>query len=320
MTEFHVTSGSATTSVKQHSRVRRLASGVLVAALAVVSLTTSSGCIVIAGNSANNWNDDLARETRVATVDHVPGKPLTIRSHNGSVTVHKGGTDKVQITANIRARTKERLEKVEVRSERTTDGTLLIEPRFPENRPKGSEGCSFDIVIPDVQSVAVSTSNGSVEVEGLSGRAVLESSNGGMALTSHEGQAQLNTSNGQIKIRGVKGDINADSSNGGISIVGATGKVIAETSNAAIECEMAPDAPGPVTLETSNGAIVLGVGPAFAGELFADTSNAAISLTNLSADSNVTKSRASLKFKTPGGKSVVETSNGAIKIRGQNAG
>jgi DUF4097 and DUF4098 domain-containing protein YvlB len=286
-------------------------------ALAFGGVTTASGCIVIAdGGSYSSWDDSTVKETRVTHVDHVAGSAIKVGSFNGAVAIRKGGTDKVDVTAKIRARTSERLQQVVIRTERSGDGVLHIEPLFPGNQHKGGEGVSFDITIPDTAGVSVQTSNGAIDVDGLAGPVDLRSSNGAITLTAHAGNATLETSNGAIKVRGTTGDINADTSNGHIDIVGATGKVVADSSNGAIECEMAPSAPGPVNLDTSNGSIRLTIGPEFGGELEADTSNASVSLVNVrAASSKVAKGHASLKFEKTGGKSVLDTSNGSITVK-----
>lgn len=287
-------------------------------ALAVGTVASASGCVIIADGSGgySSWNEETVKETRVTHVEHVAGKPIKVGSFNGSVAIRKGGTDKVDVTATIRARNKERLEKVAIRTERSADGTLHIEPLFPENQHKGSEGVSFEITVPDAAGVSVLTSNGSVDVDGLAGKADLIASNGAVTLTSHTGDAKLKTSNGSIKVRNTTGDIDADTSNGHIDLVGVTGSVKADTSNGGIDCEMAAAGQGPVNLDTSNGAIHLTVGPAFGGSLVADTSNASITLVNIdAATANVEKGHASIKFKAEGSRSVLDTSNGSITIK-----
>ncbi len=279
-------------------------------------VSAASGCIVIADGGSSSWRDETVKETRTTSVDHVASKAISVRSGNGSVAIHKGGADKVEITAVIRARTQERLEKVVIRADRDASGNLTIDSVFPDNQRKSGEGVSYQVTIPDAVGVTVTSSNGAIDIDSLAGKADLSTSNGAITLTSHAGDAHVQTSNGAIKLRNINGRIDADTSNGKIDIINASGVVVADTSNGSIECELAPSAAGPVDLDTSNGAIHLTVGPAFGGTLEADTSSASINLVNLNlANSKVDRGHASLKFKNEGQKSTIDTSNGAITIK-----
>src|SRR5690606_1785966 len=106
---------------------------------------------------------NLERETRVMQVAHTPSAPLVIRTDNGKVEiVSDPAASDVSITAELRAQTLDRLERTSVNAARGEDGTLRIGVNWADGRPLNSEGCSFDIVVPDALGVDVETHNGAI--------------------------------------------------------------------------------------------------------------------------------------------------------------
>ena len=262
--------------------------------------------------------DDLVREERTLTADHVAGGALDVRTANGSVTVEREARADVQIEAEIAARSQERLDEIEVVVEREDDRTLAISIRWPEGGRRGSESASLTIAIPDVDGVEIATSNGSITVEGLAGEADLETSNGSVTVEDHDGEVSIETSNGRVEASGVDGDIEADTSNGRIEIDGATGSVLATTSNGGIDIRLDDASAGPVEARTSNGAIDLEVGGGFTGVLTVQTANGSIDIEVPGTVEIVERStrRAELDF-GGSGDSVARSSNGRISVRAE---
>lgn len=305
--------------------MRRNRATVLAAAgLIGLSCATAAlgGCVVsIGGGEERDWssgwnNDDLRTEERQMTVAALPAKPVHVRTMNGAVSVKRADVSEVKIKAKVRARDAERLAKTQILAERDADGMLKVSVKWADDRRKNNEGVSFEIQVPDADGVDIDTSNGSVAITGLSGRAVLETSNGGISASDHGGDVRASTSNGGISMTGVRGSIDVESSNGGITIKDAGGAVTADTSNGAISVHLGPASSGPVKADTSNGTIELIVGPSFAGTVRADTSNAAVDV-DVPGSVRVTRlsrTDAQVQFAAAGPGSVLDTSNGRITI------
>jgi len=267
----------------------------LLSAALVGSLPMLGGCIIIAGSSGCSESAPH-HETRTSTVPHVTGRALYVETGNGEVDIHRAGTDQVTVTAKIRATTDERLKAARVVTERDADGTLRVTVEWPDNKRRGSEGCSFDIAIPDAIGVTAQSSNGGITLRGLAG------------------DADLRSSNGEIDVRDHDGAVRARTSNGGIELVNVT-KVDADSSNGSVNIRLRSDATGPVRADTSNGNVTLEVGPAFAGEVVCSTSNGSIRDRTGRATSTTQHSnkRATFRF-GDGGQSTLDTSNGTITI------
>ncbi len=266
-------------------------------AVLACSLATLAGCNF-------GWQSARFKETRQLMVDHEPGAGVDVETRNGAIDVRVVQVDSVEIDAHIRAITQERLNLTEVVASRLDDGTLYLRVQWPEGGRKGSEGCSFDIRLPDAYGATLKSSNGALTLVGASGRASLTTSNGRITVENHEGDVIVDTSNGRVQLAQINGSVDADTSNGSVRV------------------ELADAASGPIRIDTSNGSVHVGVGGAFAGELSAKTSNGSVSLVGFSPEEIAEKRRRSCRLHAEavigppgeGGESRVSSSNGSISI------
>ncbi len=259
----------------------------------------------------------LVEETRQVNVAHSAGMPLAVTTANGAVHVTAASPgQEVSVKAALRAETAERLAATKVVAERKADGTLSIGIDWPADGRRGSEGCSFDISIPDAKGVTINTSNGPVSVNGLTGDAVLRSSNASITAGHQAGNVDAHTSNAGIIVSGPGGDITAVTRNGHIEIVDAPGAVSADTSNGKVDVRMTDAAPGPVRIVTSNGSVRIEVGAGFKGQLTAKTSNGRVRVSPSTAVRNPAHGEtASVVTLGEGGQeSTAKTSNAGIDI------
>lgn len=293
---------------------------------ALAGASVASGCVVVVGGHGHHsWDDDhkghTNKETRTISVPHIAGKPIEVKSRNGSVSIVRDSTiTDVSIEAVIYSKNQERLTGAKVEAVRDGDGGLRVSVVWPAGRWQSNDGCSFKIRMPDATGVNVDTSNGSITFEGLDGDAVADTSNGSVRVERQGGSLRADTSNGKININGVAGNVVADTSNGGITIVDVAGSVIADSSNGKVSVTLAPSSSGPVTVDTSNGSVEVVCGEAFAGEVAMDTSNGSITLTESDGTVHKGKGRLSASVGTGGARSVVSTSNGSIQFKIQASG
>ena len=241
---------------------------------------------------------------KVTSAAHSTNMPIDVTTRNGAISIQASSGQAVEITAHLKSKDEQRLQSAVIDAVRSSDGTLMIGVTWPDGKWHFNDGCSFEILVPDANGILARTSNGSLTFAGLSGT------------------VDAHTSNGRITITGHDGPINADTSNGRITITGATGAVNADTSNGSIKVTLTDTNPGPVHLDSSNGAITLEVGPAFAGQLVADTSNGKVTFGPFPdgltvTDQRVSRSNGHATFGTGGERSVVDTSNGSISVKGK---
>lgn len=264
---------------------RGVAAGLLLAA------AISGGCIA--------WDDAKFEQTTTLSAPHRAGSGLRVKAHNGSVTVRKSPGSEVSITAHLKMTTEERLGQVTLVANRDSAGVLDIYAEPPEGHWKGSEGCAFEITLPEAVGVEIHSDNGRIEIGGLAGAANLE------------------TSNGRIVVQGHDGDLKAETSNGKVEAEGVTGPADVRTSNGSVTLRLADANPGPVTIRTSNGAVELMVGSGFRGDLSVDTSNGSIRVPESAEGVRVRgmdRHSARLTFGDGGKGSSIQTSNGSVTV------
>ena len=211
--------------------------------------------------SFSNWH--RSEMTMNQTSDHIAGSAVEVRSRNGRIEVVAvpNRTD-IAITAKIYARgntmaeASERLAASTLLISRTDNGTLLVEPKFPEP-VRGGDGANILIELPDANGATLRTSNGSVHTYGLTGRLIVDTSNGSVEILDHQGETTVDTSNGSITVDDHDGVLAVDTSNGSVRINGLIGPVKAKTSNGSIVLSLHDDQGGPIDLDTSNGSITV---------------------------------------------------------------
>lgn len=262
-----------------------------------------------------------ATEERVLTTHATEGMGLEIRTENGSVSVVADPSRKdVQVkatltaTADTQEEAQARLREVKVNFYDREDGVLEISPEFPQGR-WNNEGCSLAVLVPRARNVTVRTTNGSVQLTALKGKADVESSNGNVTVVGQDGDVRVRTSNGSIKVDKPFAGVDVVTSNGALELTSVRGSVNAKTSNGAVRLTAAAGFAGPFKLKSSNGSATLKLPLAMGGKIQADTSNGSVTV-NGPEDVKVTgkKTHKTIVFPGEGPSSVVETSNGSVTV------
>lgn len=304
--------------------------------LTLVALTL---CLVACGYVNN---PQRASRTDQLTAPHVADKPVVVESRNGSVDVLTDmSLTEVEVIAKLTcvgATTQEaeqRLANSRVVVERDGAQALRISGEF-DGAPRGGDGISVTVRVPNLDGVAVRTSNGSVNLVELAGEADVHTSNGRIRIDSHDGAATLVTSNGAIEVVNHTGDVEANTSNGSVNVdgvdgafggktsngkgelSGVTGSIAFDTSNGGVTVDLPATNTGPIRIESSNGSITATIGEAFSGELDMTTSNGVIRFEDQPGRARVKnhdKNRFNVAFGEGEGRSTLHTSNASITVR-----
>ncbi len=293
-----------------------LASTFLGSALALPMLT---GCVV--SMSGCNWQSANFTKEHLLAVPHIPATGLDVQTENGKITVRRGGSTEVSIKAVVRATSQARADAVLISAGRSAGAdpsganALVVRPEWPDLKREASEGCSFEITIPETAWVRLHSSNGGLSIDNLAGTADLKTSNASIQITSHQGDVKADTSNASIRASTIAGSLSADTSNASLDLSDIEGFVRAKTSNASVSLALAPTSKGPVHVKSSNGSLSLALPSNFAGTLDLKTSNGRIRHEGFPATTYAgSKASGTLTFPTPGEASTAHTSNASITI------
>lgn len=252
-------------------------------AIAVVFATTVG--------SACNLNLSMGAEARDQWTRSYPISPtgsLTIKGGNGIITIDASDRTTIEVTA-------ERIAKAST-DEAAKEQLALFEIK---------EEVSPESVVID------STSRGGVTIN-VSRRA-------NYTVKVPAGiNVILESSNGEIIARGIAGAFSASSSNGRIRGEGLKGSVKASTTNGVLELELDAISAGGVRAETTNGMVTVTMPRNSNADLSARVTNGDISHDGLDVTvAESSRRRLDGRIGTGGPTLSLETTNGAIRIRGK---
>jgi ribosomal protein L6P/L9E len=255
---------------------------------------------IVSFQAAAGW--EPVRETRNLKISASAGEPISVSTRNGAVSIVPTDGEHLIVTAELHAKTKEDLEKIQIGASNDTGKGSVVKVEFPDMKNLNGMGCSLRIEVPRARGVTVSTSNGPITVEGMRGESVLETSNGPVTIENHDGEVAIETSNAPVEASGVRG------------------KLALQTWNGPVRVSLSDDFSERFSVETSNAPVEVSVPRSYNGVLGVQTSNARISFP---ADSNVTEApsgkgwgttNGSATFGKSGPVSSIETSNGNVNI------
>jgi hypothetical protein len=153
-------------------------------------------------NSSMVTHSEVRQETIAATA-----LILIDSGANGSIRVHGGGDSQVQVKACVQASAHDEASALAVAKQVTvTDGPGRAVAKGPMSSGGDSWwSVSYDVWVPSSSSVELQANNGSIHVEGTSGK-----------VTAH-------TSNGSLSLKDVIGDVDGETTNGSLNIELASG-------------------------------------------------------------------------------------------------
>jgi hypothetical protein len=212
---------------------------------------------------------------------------LAISGTNGQITITGGDSNTVTVNAEriVKASTeevaKQHLTSFEMKEDVSPD-RVSIDSTTRGISLNVSRRVNFTVTVPKTASVTVKTSNGEVEVSNIGGHFIAESTNGRVTGTSLQKSAQVSTSNGVISL--------------------AFDNVAGEG----------------IVAETTNGTVTLTIPTMTNAELSARVTNGAVTHENLNLHvSEASRRRVDGRLGTGGPPIRLETTNGAITIRGR---
>jgi len=207
-----------------------------------------------------------------------PGGRLSVENLNGSIAVHSWDQDEVEITGTKYASSQALLDALKI-DVAATDDFIQIRTVRPSGR-RGNMGAKFVIRVPGrVELNRITSSNGSIDVEGIEGGARLRTSNGKIRVADLKGDLEVSTSNGSVTLTNTRGSAVIKTSNGSIRTDGVHGHFEAHTSNGSIRAQIFGDGDGrPIEIHTSNGSIDLTLMEQPSADVIVTSSNSMITV------------------------------------------
>jgi DUF4097 and DUF4098 domain-containing protein YvlB len=198
------------------------------------------GVGVGAGNSSWKFK---SQDSKAFTVSGAPR--VNITTFDGHVTVRGWDKPEVSYKATRHAEDEESLRQISIRSEQ--QGQVISVNAINPNQYNGS--VSMEVFVPRHSTVHVTSGDGAVSLDGVSGDITLRSGDGAIEVANSAGQLQVNTGDGTIQISKFDGQVDARTGEGAIALDGNFNALSARTGNGEISL-MVP-AGSSFTIETN---------------------------------------------------------------------
>jgi Putative adhesin len=146
----------------------------------------------------------------------VAGSPrVNIVTFDGAITVHGWDNPQVKYTATKRGGDEQELKQVTIQSEQQGSSVSIVA------RSEESNGAaSLDVYVPRNSTLHVTSQDGELNLDGVSGELTLRTGDGSIKVTNGGGQLQVNTGDGEIRIASFEGQVDARTGDGEISLDG----------------------------------------------------------------------------------------------------
>jgi DUF4097 and DUF4098 domain-containing protein YvlB len=140
-----------------------------------------------------------------------------------------------------------------------------------------------------------------------------ETTNGHVAVSGTNGKADVETTNGSIQADHVAGKLRFESTNGTLTLKELAGAVEASTTNGSIRADLGR-VEGDLKFETTNGSIALALPHSVRASIDAETTNGTVHSDFEVVGSRATRRHVSGDINGGGGRVVLGTTNGSIRI------
>ncbi|MCA1602134.1 MAG: hypothetical protein LC776_10995 [Acidobacteria bacterium] len=175
----------------------------------------------------------------------VAGSPhVNIVTFDGAITVRGWDKSEVMYTATKRGGDEQELKQVAIQTEQQGSSVSII-AKSEEN----NGAASLDVYVPRNSTLHVSSQDGELNLEGVSGELTLRTGDGSIKVTNGGGQLQVNTGDGEIRIASFEGQVDARTGDGSISLDGKFTGLAARTGDGNISLSV--PANSDFTIETN---------------------------------------------------------------------
>jgi DUF4097 and DUF4098 domain-containing protein YvlB len=199
---------------------------------------------VIARSSNGNSERFTAKETRTFSVGNAPR--IQLNTFDGQVTVR--GWDKNEVTYNATkgAADEETLKQISIQAQQQGDAISITTVNSEDINGR----VNFDLYVPRQSTLHVSSGDGALNLDGVTGQITLRSGDGPIEVANGGGQLQLNTGDGMIRVIKFEGQVDARTGDGPIALDGNFNAVSARTGDGQISLTV--PAGSSFTIETNS--------------------------------------------------------------------
>jgi DUF4097 and DUF4098 domain-containing protein YvlB len=186
---------------------------------------------------------------------------LDITTGSGSIEVHPGSGNQVQITGHIKAtewfdsNAEEKVKRLEQNPPIQQSGNDIRIGHIEDPELRHNISISYEVLVPVQTELRAHSGSGNQSVEGIHGPAQVESGSGGLKIFGIGDHVRAETGSGSIELDHVKGSVRAQTGSGSIRAGDIAGGFEGDTGSGRITLQQT--APGSVRAETGSGGLEL---------------------------------------------------------------
>jgi len=169
-----------------------------------------------------------AKETRTFAVNGSPR--VTLNTFDGRVTVHGWDKPEVAYTAIKGSHDEESLKNISIEAQQQGEAISIIAKTDDEE----NSTVNFDVYVPRQSSLHVSSGDGALNLDGVTGQITLRSGDGPIEVANGGGELQVNTGDGVIRVIKFDGQVDARTGDGAINLDGNFNSLSARTGDGTI--------------------------------------------------------------------------------------
>jgi DUF4097 and DUF4098 domain-containing protein YvlB len=200
--------------------------------------------VITRGSGGYNSERFTARETRTFSVGSAPR--ITLSTFDGQVTVRGWDKPEVTYTAVKGAADEETLKQISIQAQQQGDAISIS----TVNTEDVNGRVNFDVYVPRQSTLHVSSGDGALNLDGVTGQITLRSGDGPIEVANGGGQLQLNTGDGMIRVIKFEGQVDARTGDGSIALDGNFNALSARTGDGQISLTV--PAGSSFTIETNS--------------------------------------------------------------------
>ena len=200
--------------------------------------------VIARGSGGYNSERFTAKESRTFSVGSAPR--ITLSTFDGQVTVRGWDKPEVSYTATKGAADEETLKQISIQAQQHGDGISISTINTEDLNGR----VSFDLYVPRQSTLHVSSGDGALNLDGVTGQITLRSGDGPIEVANGGGQLQVNTGDGLIRVIKFDGQVDARTGDGPIALDGNFNAVSARTGDGAISLTV--PAGSSFTIETNS--------------------------------------------------------------------
>lgn len=179
------------------------------------------------GEGRGHGKEFTEKESKTFTVSGTPS--VNLSTFDGSITIRGWDKSEVMYTATKRADHPDAAKQIRIDTQQQGSSISIVARSYEDNGV-----ASLEVFVPRNATLHVSSGDGSLHLDGVSGDLDLRTGDGSIEVNGARGQLRANTGDGSIKIADFDGNVDARTGDGSISLDGRFSALAARTGDGSI--------------------------------------------------------------------------------------